>query len=122
MYRYYKKCRPSPPRLFLLSDSKWIINIRRNVSVNIKNFVLDDSERLICVSLSTRQFFFIINSLGKSWKKRRFAGELLFIFGFNYSQKDTTLSTIFFFKKIVNCVEKVNIRKKSNKQLISTDN
>lgn len=95
MYRYYKKCRPSP-RLLFLSDSKWIINIRRNVSVSsIKNFVLDsDSERLICISLDT--IVFIINSLGKWWKKRRFAWEL-FIFGFNYLQKDTILSTIFFF-------------------------
>lgn len=97
MYRYYKKCRPSP-RLLFLSDSKWIINIRRNVSVSsIKNFVLDsDSERLICISLDT--IVFIINSLGKWWKKRRFAWEL-FIFGFNYLQKDTILSTIFFFFK-----------------------
>lgn len=41
------------------SKFKWIINITRNVSVSIKNFVLDDSERLICISLSTRQFFLL---------------------------------------------------------------
>lgn len=90
------------------------------MSVSIKNFVLDDSERLICISLSTRQFFLLFKIVEKTTIRGRI------IFGFNYLQKDTIFSI--FFKKILVLVnsEVISLVRyqttKSNKQFIATDN